>query len=428
MIWRRWLLAGLAVWGLGACGTVTDVGEWGERTVLQPLSQVARSMGLGAASEADPCVRDAISPTSKAPGLGGTGAPSVQARPGGLGGTGQVASQRPGLGGTGQVAEGGLGGTGIVGVVTGFGSICVNGLKVEYDPDTPVRQDGRLVPQSALAVGQVVALQARDEGGRLQAQHIAVLDAAVGPLQTLDRSTGRFVVMGQTATALVPSELQDLQPGRWVRVSGQRLASGEIRATRVQTVEPGLAWVAGVLGRHGQGAWHVGGTPLAVAAGLMPNGAEPGQEVGVSGTWSEGVLQVQRLRLWPTRSVLDGADSVVIQGYVHRYDGQDITLGFDTFTLGKLLQVVGGRLDALRSDQPVLVRGRLDERRRLVVDRLEFRQEHGGGGAAQGQLGESREGGTSGGDSAGSGQGRGRGGDSDGQGRGRGRGRGRGGD
>lgn len=415
MMWRRWLVSAMAVLGLGACGTVSEMGAWGERTVLQPLGQVARSIGLGTTAETDSCARGAIQASSGAPGLGGTGAPSVQARPGGMGGTGQV-------------AEGGLGGTGIVGVVTGFGSICVNGLKVEYDPDTPVRQDGRPVPQSALAVGQVVALQARHEEGRLQAQHITVMDAAVGPLQALDRLTGRFVVMGQSATALIPSELQALQPGHWVRVSGQRLASGEIRATRVQAVEPGSAWVAGVLGRHGQGAWHVGGTPLAVAAGLMPNGAEPGQEVGVSGTWSDGALQVQHLRMWPTRSALDGADSVVIQGYVHRYDGQDITLGFDTLTLGKLMQVVGGRLDALRSGQPVLLRGRLDERRRLVVDRLEFRHEHGGGAAAQGQIGESREGEASGGDSAGSGQGRGRGGDSDGQGRGRGRGRGRGGD
>lgn len=428
----RWLATALAALALGGCGTLAEVGAWGDRTLLRPIGQAARAVGLARPPAADACTRSTPAPDTlaRAPGIGGTGAPggAVTPDPGGIGGTGQVAqqptgiggtgqvAQRPGLGGTGQVADNGLGGTGIVGVVTGFGSVCVNGLKVEYEADTPVQRDGQPVPQSALAVGQVVALQADGPGGQLQAQRIVVLDAAVGPLGAVDAASGRFSVMGQTATALDPAALRGLQPGQWVRVSGHRLADGEIRATRVQPAEPGTAWVAGALGRTADGGWQVAGTPLA-ADPALPADAAPGLEVAVAGDWNDGRLRASRVTVRPTRAALGSVQSVVLQGYVHQVSGQQLTLGFETLTLSRVIQVIGGTLDALRGGQPLLVRGRLDEQQRLIVDQLEFHRE-GGGGSRGREAGEDR----SGGDDSGSGQGRGRGGDSDGQGRGRGRG------
>ena len=421
----RWALALLAVFALSACGTLADLGD---RAVLQPLGQMARAVGLGTGSATDACTRTAslVNPATLAPGLGGTGAPatSVAAKPGGIGGTGQVA-QRPGIGGTGQVADSGLGGTGIVGVVTGFGSICVNGLKVEYAPETPLQRDGQPVPHSALAVGQVVALQAVEQGPRLQAGRIAVLDAAVGPLGTVDAATGRFTVLGEAATALVPADMASLKPGQWVRVSGQRLASGEIRATRVQTTPPGSAWVSGTLSRSATGAWQVGRTPLVAGAASLPTASALGQEVGVYGVWTGERLQASAIQLGPTRAALGPVSDVVLQGYVHGVNGRELTLGFETLTLGNVLKVLGGQLDALRSGQPVLVRGQRDAQQRLVVDRLEFRKEGGRGGSSS----RSRSGGDDsdddGDDNSGSGSSSsGSGGDSGGQGRGRGRGRG----
>src|SRR5690349_21550179 len=74
-------------------------------------------------------------------GMGGTGAP-LKKHPGGIGGTGAVAG---GVGGTGIGSEsdnGGIGGTGIVGTITGFASICVNGLEVHFNNDVPVSENG----------------------------------------------------------------------------------------------------------------------------------------------------------------------------------------------------------------------------------------------------------------------------------------------
>ncbi len=333
-------------------------------------------------------------------------------------------------------------------MVTGFGSICVNGLKVEYAPETPLQRDGQPVPHSTLAVGQVVALQAVERGSRLQAGRIAVLDAAVGPLGAVDAATGRFTVLGEAATALVPADLASLKPGQWVRVSGQRLASGEIRATRVQATPPGSAWVVGTLSRTVAGDWQVGRTALAAGSASLPDAHALGQEVGVYGVWTGERLQASAIQLGPTRAALGPVNEVVLQGYVHGVNGREVALGFETLTLGHALKVLGGQIDALRAGQPVLVRGQRDAQQRLVVNRLEFRNEGGRGGSQSvsasrrsgrddsddSKDGDDSDSGSSGSGSSGSGSsssgssssgsGSGSGGDSGGQGRGRGRGRG----
>jgi hypothetical protein len=408
--WHRRVLMLLVGLALSACGTRADLNA--------------------SRAGADVCARAAspVNPATLAPGLGGTGAPAV-AR----------ARDPGGLGGTGQVAEGGLGGTGIVGVVTGFGSICVNGIKVDYAPDTPVLRDGRPVPQSELSVGQVVALQAEGDAPALRARHIAVLDAVVGPLGSVDAAGARFTVMGQAATALAPGDLNGFRTGQWVRVSGLRLASGEIRATRVQAAPEGPVWVAGMLTRVEPGAWWIGGTRVEPGTSALPAGLLPGQEVGVQGRWlGNDRVALSALSIRPTRAALGAVGEAVLNGYVHQVQGREVTLGFETLTLAPSLQVVGGRLEALRAGQPVRVRGRWDAQQRLVVDQLEFRREGGGGGRSRSRGGDSggddssgRRGGDSsgsgsdgGGDSGSSGSGSSgsSGSGSSGQGRGRGRG------
>lgn len=408
-----------------------------KRWVLPLLLALAGCGGLAprhpAPGAAACSVASLRNPAADPSGLGGTGAPAVRGPdPGGIGGTGQVATGN------------GLGGTGIVGVVTGFASICVNGIEVEYEPSTPVERGGQPSPLGDLAVGQLVALQAGGTGDQLRATRIAVIDAAVGPLTALDVASGRFEVMGQVATALERGDLQGLAVGDWVRVSGQRVASGEIRATRVQRAVAGEAVVTGPYVPPGAGGARVGDTPLAWSPAT--DGVAPGQEVGVRGRWVGGRLQVQALQVQPTRAAVGGSREVLLQGYVHGFSGRELRLGYESLVLDEAARVEGGDLAALRVDQPVQVRGRVDEQQRLRVERLEFRSEgrrgerqvspvvptippaiagssadDSGRGRGRGrggrETGESGRGGSSGsgsgGDSGGdSGRGRGRGGDS----------------
>lgn len=407
--WLRFATLATAL-GLAGCGGL----RWS--------AQAGAPMSPGAAA----CSVASLSNPATAPsGLGGTGAPVVRGPdPGGIGGTGNVAHGN-GLGGTGSpvvVGESGLGGTGIVGVVTGFASICVNGVEVEYDATTPVARGGQASPISELAVGQLVALQARGVGDQLRAGRIEVLDAAVGPLTAVDVASGRFEVMGQAATAIERGDLQGLAVGDWVRVSGQRLASGDIRVTRVQRAAAGRAVVSGPYASSGAAGVRVGTTPVTLS--VLPQGLVEGEEIAVRGQWIDGRLRAQELQVRPTRAAVAGTQEVLLQGYVHSVSGRELRLGYESLTLSDQVRFEGGDLNALRVDQPVQVRGRMDAQRGVIVDRLEFRNEGGRGGSAgrspvtttRSSDDSSSSGGGADSDGSGRGRGRGRGGDSGGSG------------
>jgi hypothetical protein len=353
----------------------------------------------------------------------------------GIGGTGAVASKDPGgIGGTGQVAQEGtgMGGTGIVGVVTGFASVCVNGVEVEVEPDTPVQRDGQGASLYELAVGQLVAVRAQGIGSEVRAQRIEMLDAVVGPVEGINTDQQALRVLGQRVQVLAVADLAPLKSGDWVRVSGHRLANGEVRASRVQVLpvgEPRVAQALGLVEPDGVGGWRLGGTPVP----WPPGQAKPatGQEWLVQGTWDGQRLQPQRMVPQPTRRALGEARTVVLQGYVHRLSGRELQLGYENVHLGAGLVVRGGALESLSVGQPVQVRGRFDEQNRVLATELSVGRESGRGARSGGEhaddsggrRGRSRGGdGESGSDSSGSGSsGSGSSGSgSSGQGRGRG--------
>jgi len=170
-------------------------------------------------------------------GVGGTGAP-LNKRPGGIGGTGAVAG---GVGGTGISDDnGGIGGTGIVGTITGFASICVNGMEVHFNKNVPVSENGIAATSTRLAVGQVVAVQAFNSRRGLEAGRIAILHVYEGPLTALPRDSLPMRVMGQPVRLANGAQVAlGLRAGDPVRVSGLRDARGEVVASRIDRA-PGL--------------------------------------------------------------------------------------------------------------------------------------------------------------------------------------------
>jgi Domain of unknown function (DUF5666) len=352
-----------------------------------------------------------------APGVGGTG--QVAQRPG-IGGTGQMA-QRPGIGGTGISTDGGIGGTGIVGVVTGFASICVNGVELHYDSNTPVLRDGQAAPARELAVGQVVAVRASAgdaSADQLQAQQIAVLDAAVGPLTRVDAATGELELLGQRAQALERSDLVRLRAGDWVRVSGHRLLNGDIRASRVQAMEQGAGTAQGTVAAQVLGPVtaingreiRVGATRVSFELQAPPAGLALGQELAVSGAWNGSRLQAQRATVQPTRAGLTGVNRVVLQGYVHAVRGRELVLGYQSLELSESMQISGGKREQLAVGQRVQISGSVGENQRITAERLQFTREgsRSSGGADASESGSD--------DSSGRGRNRGRGGSGSGSG------------
>lgn len=183
----------------------------------------------------------------------------------GIGGTGRIAAAEQGdrgIGGTGALAAAeqgergiggtGIGGTGIVGVITGFASICVNGLKVEYDPSMPVEADGTAIPADRLRAGQLVIIEAVGRGDRLEARSLAVRHEVIGPVERVDPD-GALQVAGQSVVPAHPLQGETApRRGQWVAVSGLRRPDGSILATRLDPAPPGPVLVHGAVGAGGR--------------------------------------------------------------------------------------------------------------------------------------------------------------------------------
>ena len=316
-----------------------------------------------------------INPLATTSGLGGTGAPREN---GGIGGTGMLAG-KPGIGGTGS-REGGVGGTGIVGVITGFASICVNGVEVQFDADTPVSENGQPGSAKQLAVGQIVAVRAQGVGQELSASRIAMIHAAVGPVDTINSAAGEFTVLGQTVRPLDKSALADLKPGNWVRVSGHRLAQDEIAASRVEPIAAqALAQLIGTISGQADNSITVEGTRIRLEARHKYGELVVGREVVISGQWDGRELRAQRIESDPVSDSLDKVDHVVLEGYIHKLDGNQLHLGHSRVTLSPDVRIVGGTSKQLAINQRIQVSGRLAADRSIRVERIEFRRSENSG-------------------------------------------------
>jgi uncharacterized protein DUF5666 len=301
---------------------------------------------------------------------------------GGIGGTGVRAEG--GIGGTGARAEGGIGGTGViaggdelglVGVITGFGSICVNGVEVHYDSSTPVTFNGQPGAADALALGQTVAVRAVGAGAEARARAISVLDAAVGPVTAVDRAAGTLQVVGQSVRlaqstvfgpGLTADAVRGASAGDTLRVSGLRRADGVIVATRVERASPGNSLVYGSLALDAAGVPRVGGMRIEAADAALRELSAASGPVLVTGRAGEGRLVAVQVTADPLGSSL-APGRFVAQVYVDEVQPERrLRAGGLQFSLD------APGAGALGRDRLVRLYGRTEADGRRVVERFDL--------------------------------------------------------
>jgi len=148
-----------------------------------------------------------------------------------------------GIGGTGiGVADRGIGGTGIVGTVTAFGSVWVNGLRVELPTGAQVRIEGQPATVDDVRIGQVIAVTAATGGPTgLSARLLDVRYAVAGPVERIAGDTA--TILGQTIETESALGRDALAPGAWVAVSGLRRPDGAIAAGRIDPWSSARGWL-----------------------------------------------------------------------------------------------------------------------------------------------------------------------------------------
>jgi hypothetical protein len=261
-----------------------------------------------------------------------------------------------GIGGTGVARIGddhGIGGTGIVGVIQRFGSIFVNGERIGYAADVPVRIDGEAASVKALRIGHVARVVAmRQADGGLTTRGIAAVSEVIGPIQSV--RAGEMSVLGQKVAF---TGRESWRAGTYVAVSGLRRTDGVIVASLIEKRRDTATRVAGLLERDRDGV-RIGGLRL---AGVDP--ALVGQRVHAEGQFAQGLMQVSRARV-DDFSDLAGASRLSVEGYVQRVGNQ---LRFGS---GYVAQDVS-RFQPAGNDARVVVNARLDSARDLHVESVQ---------------------------------------------------------
>jgi hypothetical protein len=159
------------------------------------------------------------------------------------------------------------GDTGIVGIITGFGSICVDGSEIGLDGTVPVEIDGSEAPGTALRAGQLAVIAASTEDSGLWSRHLVVRHAVAGPIERRDDSGTAMTIAGQPVV-VAPNAwgAGALNVGDWVAVSGLPRPDGTIVATRFDPMSAGWVTLRGRVTHEGD-SWHIGSIVLAPPPG-----------------------------------------------------------------------------------------------------------------------------------------------------------------
>jgi Domain of unknown function (DUF5666) len=135
------------------------------------------------------------------------------------------------------------------GVITGFGSIYINGTHFQTT-SAKIRKNGQTVAQSQLAVGQVARIKGSKDASGMSgvADEVDVDESVVGPISTIDIVNSVLTVLGQTVKVnagtsfskdIQPADLTGLTMGEVIEVDGLIDSSGAIAATRIEPASAG---------------------------------------------------------------------------------------------------------------------------------------------------------------------------------------------
>jgi len=205
--------------------------------------------------------------------------------------------------------EGGIGGTGIVGVLTEFGSLRVNGLRVEMTGRTRIATALGPATEAALAPGMALTIMADRTRTATMARHVRIDFPLVGRLER----RGAGLSVNGVALRVEPGAARGAGPGARVAVSGL-WETGAVVASRIDPAPFDEDVIAGPVERDGAAGLAIGGAPVRLAAGAAfpPSGAY----ATAIGRHGAAGFVADRLALGRFVSGAGGLRQLAVEGYL----------------------------------------------------------------------------------------------------------------
>jgi hypothetical protein len=227
----------------------------------------------------------------------------------------------------------------VIGPITGFGSVMVNGIRFD-DDNAVITIEDAIQARDQLRIGMVVRVQGqvRSDGTGV-ANQISYNDCVEGPITAMNRVQNTLTVFGETVqvdedTVFDGVTLRDMNAfaiGDLIEVSCMPVREQRMRASRIEhkgTFVNGSSTIelTGVVANLNlaQGTCTVGASTVdfsAIAEADLPQGLANGMTVEVSGKrFENGVLLMDRLRDRDRDRIhVPDGDLFEIEGYVANF-------------------------------------------------------------------------------------------------------------
>ena len=260
-------------------------------------------------------------------------------------------------GGAGLIAEGGIGGTGIImGRVSGFGSLFVNGVEFDTSNSTFIYEGVTGGDQSGIRVGMVVRITGEDDGVTGLAESVeyaSLFEGTITSKAIAGNETGTLVAMGQTVTIdadtvyddsvfTTSTPLSQLPLGTVIEVSGFSDGNGNVLATRVEVKAQSYggetldvkALVSNLDTTYK--TFTLGGLSIDYSAITLPDGIVDGIYVEAKGTLQGDILSASDVQIED-----DGDLTIAADGEDAELEG--LVTGILTVTADSTLFTVNGQ-------------------------------------------------------------------------------------
>jgi hypothetical protein len=279
------------------------------------------------------------------------------------------------------------------GSITGFGSVHVNGVHYVTTGAT-ITLDDSPGTESDLRVGQVVRIEGRiDQDGRNGTATRVIFDDEVeGPVQSIDRTNSRLVVLGRTVQvstqtsfddSISPRSLEGVAIGDRIEVSGRVATTGVVEATRIERkAAQSSVEVKGTVSSLDTNARSFALSQLTVSyASAQLNGFASGQPVNgdrveaFGSVDGNGVLVATRVERESGGAAGNADEQADYEGLVTSFvSATDFAVAGQRVTTTASTTYEGGTASSLALDVPVEVEGRFNAAGVIVATKVQFRR------------------------------------------------------
>ena len=297
-------------------------------------------------------------------------------------------SQLAGING-GGISNGGTSDPGVVvGPITGFGSIFVNGIEFDLNGSTVTVDGVSSTGQTDLRIGQIVTVKGKinQSTGMGTADSVEYGNNLKGVVSAVDTVNNTFTVIGQmvtvTGTTVFDGRtgLTDLAANDIVEVSGFVNAAGKIVATRVERqTTSGSSELKGAVSSLDTflQTFMIGTTKVSYLGVALVTGGTLANDacVEVKGAYSGTQLNASSIEVKSCGLSVSANDIGEIEGIITTsLTGSTFTMGTLTVSTANTPQYVNGTTADLLAGKEVEVEGTFNSSNVLVARKIEIKQ------------------------------------------------------